>query len=324
MVDLNKIKERLNSQQSKRSDNNKESIFFKPTKAGKYAFRCVAYPHVKDSDSEPFAEKYYHFNVPGHYAVYCPEKNDGEKCALCRICWDNMKTFKGNKDAQEEWREKLPQLNVIVPGKFVGHFDENDELVLSKDEPKLKFLKFRSSYEKDKDGKLKMSENHKKLYAFFSKEANWLDWKRGCDVEMTYEAPKEGQKTRFATAVMLARGGLELARNSTKRFESQEEYNQFVSEIPNLDNLEPWNKKTSADIVAIMEKWQKSAEEKAVKLMSESRVVKSVNNNDDIVIESDEEPTEEVETKKVKNEPVQNNAVQMSQLEARLKNMFSR
>jgi len=318
MVDLNKVKERLEAQSKKNGGGNqnkfKESIFFKPEKPGKYVFRAVAYPHVHDRDAEPFAEKYYHFNIPGNYAVYCPEKNDGEKCALCRLCWDNLKALKGGNDpkAREEWSDRLPQLQVMLPGKLVGMVDEDDAFIASESN-EVKFLKFRSSYEKDKDGKSRMSENHKKLYDNFKPEPNWLDWKKGCNLEMVYEAPSAAQKAKFTKAnVMLAKGGVNLARKDSQAFESESEYDAFIESIPNLDTYETYAKKSSEDINEVLEKWQKFAENKAAKLNAESKTVSK--KTEEVVIENVPEHKEE---RKIETPPT--NVTKLSALEKRLK-----
>lgn len=325
MVDINKIKERLEAQSNKGSsrkkdDTKKLSIFFKADKPGKIVYRCVAYPHSKDPESEPFAERYYHWNIPGNYAIYCPEKNDGQKCALCDFVWGQMKGLKGtsDKDAMQEWRDRLPQLQVMVPGKQIGYINEADEFFETKDD-QVKFLKFKSSYEKDKDGKSKMSESHKALYGFFKDEPNWLDWKNGVNVEMTYEEPKEAQKKlKFANvAAMMARGGLKLARKESEGFESAEVYNSFVRSIPNLDEFDVLAKKTSQDMVDILEKWQKFAAEKATKMMSESKMIET--RSEEVVVEN--EPSRAGKEKSEAKLETLPNATKMSKLQEKLKQL---
>lgn len=255
MVDINKLKARLDAVNQKTKDRDsykkdKVELFYKPTTVGTHLFRAVEYPHSNDPDSEPFAERHYHFNIPGQYAVYCPQKNDGKKCAVCEFVWDNLKANKGNKPVIDEWRDRLPQLQVMVAGKPV---DENGEDI----ETSARFVKFRSDLEK-------MSDVHLKLYKNFKDEPTWMDWdKGGCNLEMGYEAPSEAQKKQFKNAsIMMKKGGVDLARHKTQGFKSKAAHDKFIASIPNLDETAPFTKKNSEDMTEILTKWMEIAEKK--------------------------------------------------------------
>lgn len=257
MVDINKIKARLEAANAKVKDRgklkDKVECFYKHGEVGDLLWRAVEYPHSNDPESEPFCERHYHWNIPGQYAVYCPQKNEGKKCAVCDFVWDNMKANKGNKPGLEEWRERLPQLQVMVAGKPMTSDGTDIETTA-------RFIKFGSDLER-------MSENHKKLYKFFSDEPTWMSHdKIGFNIEMNYVEPSaEQKKGKFAKAgVMLNKtSGINLARKPSVGFASAAAHKKFVESIPNIDELAPFTKKTEADIVAVLAKWLEIAEKKA-------------------------------------------------------------
>lgn len=316
MVDINKIKARLDAAAKSAKDResfkkDKVELFFKPQEIGEYKFRAVPYPHSNDPESEPFCERYYHFNIPGQYAVYCPNKNNGEKCELCDVVWENMKSFKGNKGALAPWRERLPQLWIMVAGKALD--SDGNEI-----KTPAKFMKFRSDLDK-------MSENHKKLYKNFSSDPTWMNWdETGFNLEMEYAAPSDEQKKggQFSNVTsMLTKAGITLARKPSAGFKSIDEYNKFVAELPDLDQTSPFAKKTSADIKPILEKWAEIADKKAGGPVVDTKTV-------GMKVEAEEVPDVQVEEEVVvakKDEPVVTTAkpkeVKLSKLQQKLADM---
>lgn len=331
MVDLTKIKERLDAQVKKTKGGGqyekkeKLTCFYRCEEPGKQLFRCVPYPHTADPEAEPFAEKHYHFNIPGYYAAYCPQKNDQLECAVCEFVWENMKALKGttDKDRMSEWRERLPQLQVMVPGYHAGQEDEDGNIVPSATK-EFKFLKFRSDFEK-------MSETHKKLYGFFKKEPLWMSWGAdGFNLELTYETPKGDQKMRFNNIkAMLSRGGLELVRKNSAGFSSKKEYEQFVATIPNLDEFDTFAKKSPEDMIGVLEKWQEIAAMLAAKAGAkvaarpEMRIEAAVPAQEavaEVQVEQDETLLVKAEAAERKTIP-EKNVVKLSKLEQKLASM---
>ena len=272
-VNLSKLKNRMKEQKEKalnsRSDP-KDSIMVKALGAGDLEFRAVPYPHNEDPTCEPFAERHYHY-IQGLGYIYCPKKNDGEDCHLCDFVWERAKATKGT-DAAKGWLKNLPTMHVLIPGKIITREDEG-----------AKFFKITTRQDKP-------SDKYNKIYGWFENEdtEEWMNPDKGelggFNMVLKYDEPDKEQ----ASFLNLRKGqvilkDVELARKSTP-FGKKGEYEAFLDTIPNIDETEPFTKKTTEDTLQLLEKWHSILKRKAPK-----KTEVELNKDEGTTVSSDEE-----------------------------------
>ena len=273
-VNTEKLKNRLKEQQEKAASSAsdpKDSIIVKATEAGDLHFRAAPYPHSADPTSEPFAERHYHF-IRGVGYVYCPAKNDGEKCHLCDFIWDRAKATKGTP-AAKEWLKCLPTMNVLIPGKIRGREEEGP-----------KFFKITTRQDKP-------SEKYNQIYGWFMEPdtEDWMDCDKGdaggFDMILKYGEP-DAEQAKFLKlrkgAVMLK--GIDLARKSSP-FGKKGEFEEFLEKIPDIDTIEPFLKRTTEDTLKFLEKWNEILKKKAP-----SKTEAELNSSEGVTVSGESEP----------------------------------
>lgn len=240
VVNPNKVKSRIEKEKSKQDSKKdydpKDSVILKPTAAGKLRARAIPYVHNEDPSADPFAVRAYHYGIPGSdRTFYCPQENEGKKCAICDFVWGQMKESKGNKEQVKYWADFLPKHSLYVP---VWVYDRSDEGV------KL----FRLSTKKNEASKWK-----KKIDGFWDDEETvmWMDPEEGFDLLINYEDASDEQKKMFRGAQLLLKD-FELARKSSEF----KEYEKALGLVPVLEDVYP--RKTSEEAIEACMKWANS------------------------------------------------------------------
>lgn len=247
-INVKKLKERLNQQETKSKSKYKkkdprESLFVKPL--GKeeetILFRALPYVHNADPASEPFVTRAYHY-IPGQGNTWCPQENDGKRCGACDLIWEQMKKNKGPGDEKKKMRDKwsnyLPKYNMYIPGVIRGREDEG-----------IKFLRVGAS-------KFEQTERQKKIWGWFFNEytEDWMDFDEGktggFDMELKYVPMTPDQQKQFKATLKL--GEVDLARNSS----TLEDSKSWLKKIPNLD-VDHVPVLTPEEMDEVMIKWAK-------------------------------------------------------------------
>lgn len=269
--DINKIKQKL-AEQKEKADNFKNKKkeknihtdpLVKVAAAGKYPFRAVPYIHNKDYMSEPFAERFYHFGIPGNAIFYCPAKNNGEKCATCDFVWDQMKTHKGTEEVKV-WREFLPKKRVWIPGTIRGREEEGTKfLCLSTQEDK-------------------MSKHHQQIFEWLTEEStyNFLDPEVGYDLILKYEE-YDAKKSSLFNGATHGFAGVDLARDRTPIAKDAKAFwDEMQKTMPNVDKDIPrYEVKTSKDSEKVLVDWLDN-ETKRVKRGGSTKAVNEAKDTD--------------------------------------------
>lgn len=291
--DLNKIKDRLNKEKEQQQSSKKQKditkdILVKVDKGGYYNFRAVPYIHNQDYLENPFPARFYHFGLPGQSIFYCPQKNEGKKCAVCDFVWDQLKQAKGTPEAKE-WNKLLAKKRIFIPGIIRGRENEG-----------LKFFSL-STFEE------KMGDHHKKLFKYFQdpKTFNFLDPENGYDLVLTYEDYTEEQQKKFFGA-KVGFQELELDRDRTPISEDFEEtWAKIEQTMPNVDSDIPkYEMKTYEDSLSVVQNWA-SEQEKRDKWSKKGKPIDQSKDTDGEVLEKETQIEEEdrpVEKVEVKNE----------------------
>jgi hypothetical protein len=253
--DISAIRDRLN-QNKEKADNAKfkkkekdihTDPLLKVAAAGVYKFRAVPYIHNKDYTSDPFAERFYHFGIPGNAIFYCPSKNTGEKCAICDFVWEQMKENKGNKVGVSKWREFLPKKRVWIPGILRGREAEG-----------LKY--FGLSTQDDR-----MSKHHKQIFDWLQDEDyyTFLDPEVGRDLTITYDAYDDAKSAMFNNA-KFGFGGFGIRDKSPISDDPAGLWEEIKKNMKNVDkDLERYEAKTSADAEKVLLAWFEREDKKA-------------------------------------------------------------
>lgn len=234
-----KLQEQSSAKQKKVSKIGESLV--KATEPGDYSFRAYPYPHSKDPSTEPYAAKFYHTNLPdGTFTFYCPKKNDGKDCAICSYAFENLKKHKGTP-LVHQFRDLLPEMHVFLAGRFNS-------------EPAPKLFKI-NSYSGEPG---KLGKNHQKVIDWFcdadEEIYTWMDPMKGRDIKLKYKKFDDAKRTndRFKNAkTELIDFSLSMKR--TPMFKTIEEYESFIAQTPNVDELFP--KKTSEEALALLERW---------------------------------------------------------------------
>ncbi len=284
--DIKAIQEKLNKQkeQAESSKNKnrgpkdiKTDLMVKVDKGGKHNFRAVPYVHNKDYLVDPFAERYYHFGIPGTSIFYCPAKNSGGKCDVCDFIWAQMTENKGKRDDSGKfinlkWKDWLPKKRVLIPGLIRGREDEG-----------VKFFSL-STYED------KLSEHLQKIYDYLKEPEtfDFLDPENGYDFILTYKEYSPEEQKRFYGAKFGFKA-LELER--WKRTAISEDpvatWNEMLETMPNVDSIPRFEPKTQKDSQAVLMKWLKQEQENT-KLVVDER---TDTEGSSVVVEEEDVPS---------------------------------
>lgn len=294
--DLNKIKERIakeKEQQDAIKNKKKEKditkdILLKVATGGDHKFRAVPYIHNADYLENPFPARFYHFGLPGQSIFYCPQKNDGEKCAVCDFVWSQMKELKGTEEAKV-WKGFLPKRRILIPG-----------LVRQRENEGIKFFCL-STWEE------KMSDHHKKLYKYFqdADTFDFLDPENGFDLILTYDEYTAEQSKRFFGA-KVGFSDLELARGrSPISSNPQETWSELEANMPNVDvDIPKYEKKTSEDALEVVKNWA-TEQAKRDKWNNKGKPVDESKDDDGEVVQNTKEEQVKEEDKPVVVEKTQ-------------------
>jgi hypothetical protein len=201
-------------------------------------------------------------------------------------------------------------MHVFVPVKINGLLDEKNQ-VTEEGAESFKFLKFNSDDQKN-------SDTHMSLYKFFSDEPTWMNWDdTGYNLMIEYEK-NEGLKAQKYGPVSFKRNGISLARKPSKGWDSKNEYDDFVSTIPNIDEISQFKTVTSEQTVEIVEKWLEKMEKSKPTVDTKSLGMKVESDVNETNIDDDSLPEAQPESEQTTKSP---NKTKLSKIEERLRAM---
>jgi hypothetical protein len=227
-----------------------ESQIVKVDKGGEHYFRAFPYIHNADYESDPFADRTYHFGIPGVGNLYCPQVNSGrrEKCAVCDFVWEQMKANKGVKSETDKWKQFLPKRRILIPGILRGREKEG-----------IKFFSLSTNNDKN-------SANHDQLIKWLTKEStcDFLHPVTGFDMILNYEEYDKA-KSDALNGAQFGFSKFELDRDRTKISDDPEAFWENVEKnLIDVDvDLEGFEKKSYEDSVKALETWVAALERKS-------------------------------------------------------------